>query len=82
MAKNLRENIIYQKISAITLFNQGFIAGIGWAFGVTIGFILVSTLLAFILSRLGGLPLIGDWIASVVTATLNQLSFRTPGLPK
>lgn len=82
MGKNLRENIITEKTPSQVLFKQGLVSGIGWAFGVTIGFFLISSLLAFLLKQIGGLPLIGDWIASIVDATLAQLSARTPGLPK
>ena len=78
MGKNLRENIVNEKTPSRTLFKQGLISGIGWAFGVTIGFVLISTLMVFVLQQLGGLPLIGDWLASVVDATIAQLSTRTP----
>ena len=59
-------------------FKQGIISGIGWAFGVTIGFVLISTLIVFILNLLGGLPLIGNWIAGIVEVTQTQLQERTP----
>ncbi|MBU0572238.1 hypothetical protein KKE18_00965 [Patescibacteria group bacterium] len=64
------------------LFKEGLIRGIGWAFGVTIGFVIISTILVIILRSLGGLPVIGDWIASVVEATLSQLAKRTPVFPQ
>ncbi len=64
------------------LFKKGFIRGIGWAFGVTVGFVIISTILVFVLKSLGGLPLIGDWIASVVETTLAQLAKRTPVFPQ
>lgn len=64
------------------LVRRGFYSGIGWAFGVTVGFALVSTLLVFVLQRLGGIPLIGAWIATLVRATLEQLAERTPILPR
>ena len=60
------------------LFKEGIVAGIGWAFGVTIGFVLVSTILVFILQALGGIPLIGGWIAAVVEETQAQLIKRNP----
>jgi hypothetical protein len=66
------------KVSFRELARRGFISGIGWAFGVTIGFVLVSTLLVIILNLLGGLPLIGKWIANLVQATQLNLSIRTP----
>lgn len=64
------------------MFLRGVIAGIGWALGVTIGFVLVSTVLAFLLKNAGGLPLIGDWIANIVESTIEQLSRRAPVLPQ
>jgi hypothetical protein len=67
------------KISKV--LKKGFFQGIGWAFGVTIGFVLISTILVLILRSLGGLPLIGDWIASIVEATLSQLAKRSPVFP-
>ena len=60
------------------LFKEGLIRGIGWAFGVTIGFVIISIILVFVLKSLGGLPVIGGWIASIVETTLAQLAKRTP----
>ncbi len=63
------------------MFLKGVIAGMGWALGVTIGFLIVSIVLAFLLKNAGGLPLVGDWIANVVESTIEQLSKRAPVLP-
>ena len=63
--------------SYVSLLKQGIVAGIGWAFGVTIGFVLVSTILVVVLQQLGGLPFIGDFIADVVENTQEQLLKRT-----
>lgn len=63
------------------LLKEGFYAGLGWAFGVTIGFVIISTLIVSILNALGGLPLIGSWIAAVVETTQQQLLKRTPFTP-
>ena len=60
------------------LLKEGFFAGIGWAFGVTIGFVIISTLIVLILRYVGGLPLVGSWIANIVEETQNQLLRRTP----
>jgi hypothetical protein len=60
------------------LFKEGFISGIGWAFGVTVGFVIISSILVIILQMLGGLPLVGSWIAGIVKATQDQLLKRTP----
>jgi hypothetical protein len=64
------------------LFKEGLIHGIGWAFGVTIGFVIISTILVLVLRSLGGLPVIGGWVASIVEATLSQLAKRTPVFPQ
>jgi len=60
------------------LFKEGLISGLGWAFGVTIGFVIISTILVVILRNLGGLPVVGNWIASIVEATQKQLTRRAP----
>ena len=64
------------------LLKDGFIRGIGWAFGVTLGFVIVSTILLAFLNILGGLPLIGSWLASIVEVTQEQLLKRTLVIPK
>jgi hypothetical protein len=63
-------------------FKQGFIEGLGWSFGVTIGFVIISIILYFTLRSLGGLPLVGSWIAKVVEATQLQLLKRNPLIPQ
>lgn len=60
------------------IFKHSIVAGIGWAFGVTVGFILISTIVIFGLRQLGGLPLVGNFIADVVETTQQQLQSRTP----
>ena len=63
------------------LFKQGFISGIGWSFGVTVGFVIISSIIVVILQGLGGLPLIGSFIANIVQETQAQLLIRTPIFP-
>ena len=70
------------KSSIKYLLRDGFIRGIGWAFGVTIGFVIVSSLLVIILNALGGTPLIGSWLANIVEATQENLTKRTPFIPQ
>lgn len=53
-----------------------------WSFGATLGFIIVSTIAVFILRQAGGLPVVGNFIASIVEATLDQLVKRTPLFPQ
>lgn len=69
---------IHKPVSKRELIKRGFYSGVGWAFGVTVGFVIVSSVLVILLGQVGGIPLIGGWIAGIVDATLNQLSQRTP----
>lgn len=62
-------------------FKDGFVNGVGWSFGVTFGFAIISTGLYFLLGFLGGLPLIGEGIAAVVRVTLESLARKTIVLP-
>ena len=75
---NQLNETILKKNSGKGLFKSGFIAGIGWSFGVTIGFVIISTIVVAILNSLGGLPLIGNFIANIVEETQKQLMQRTP----
>jgi ABC-type enterochelin transport system permease subunit len=74
MLKKIEE----KRVSRLEAFKTGLYSGVGWSFGVTIGFVLVSAVLAIILQSLGGLPLIGGFIADVVQETNSQLLKRTP----
>lgn len=42
-------------------FTQGFVNGLGWAFGATIGFAILIALIAFLFKQFGQLPVVGDW---------------------
>ncbi len=54
----------------------GFLKGVGWSFGVTFGFVIISTLIIFVLNKLGGLPVVGGFIADLVEATQESLLRR------
>ena len=58
------------------VFLKGFVSGIGWAMGATIGFALLFSILGFILGKLGGLPLVGDWFARLIEVTNKALELR------
>jgi len=73
---------IHEPISKRELAKRGFYSGVGWAFGATFGFALVSTILVVILRQFGGIPLIGSFFANIVEATLKQLTTRTPIFPQ
>jgi len=62
-------------------FKEGFVGGVGWSFGATIGFVIVSTLIAISLRSLGALPVVGNFIAQVVEATQTQLERRSIVVP-
>jgi uncharacterized membrane protein YphA (DoxX/SURF4 family) len=57
---------------------KGFIQGMGWSFGVTFGFTLISAFVVVMLNQAGGIPVIGGFLARVVEATVAQLNVRTP----
>lgn len=63
----------------IRTFREGFVGGIGWAFGVTLGFIIISALLWFLANRLGGIPYLGEKIQDLVRATSES---NVPGSPQ
>jgi hypothetical protein len=75
--KNVVENV-NKPVSVIELLKRGFFSGIGWAFGATVGFVIISTILIYLLGKAGGLPLVGNFLASIVQSTLEQLATRTP----
>jgi hypothetical protein len=55
---------------------KSFVGGIGWAVGVTLGFALLAYFLGFLFHRLGGIPLIGNWLAGLVEATNQALEVK------
>ena len=67
MKKTIKKNDLKKTFLAST------IGGIGWAFGASIGFALLVTLLTYILNLLGGLPLIGRFFGQITEHTLNYL---------
>jgi hypothetical protein len=72
------KNVRFASVSFRSLFKEGFVAGLGWSVGVTIGFVIISTLLVFVFSQLDGLPVIGAWLADIVKETQDQLARRNP----
>ena len=63
-----------EKISAT--FYKGFVGGVGWALGATVGFALVLVILSYVLRVLGGLPIIGEFFATIVDFTQKALETR------
>ena len=50
------------------------VGGIGWAFGASIGFALLITLLSYTLNLLGGMPLIGKFFGQIIEHTVHYLN--------
>ena len=67
-----------KKKENIRKFKDGLVGGLGWAFGVTIGFVIVSIIVFSLLRWAGGIPVIGSWVADIVEATQEQLIKRNP----
>jgi len=57
----------------MALAREGVVGGIFWSIGVTLGFAIVTLILAFLATNLITVPLIGNAIASIVRATLESL---------
>ena len=55
---------------------EGIVKGIFWSIGVTIGFAIVSTFIVAILSQVDTVPVIGNFVAQVVTQTEKSLGSR------
>ena len=58
------------------VFLRGIVGGNGWAIGATIGFAFLIWVLSFVLNRLGGLPVIGDFFANLISITNEALESR------
>jgi hypothetical protein len=58
------------------LFLENFFRGLFWAIGATLGFALFLTLLGIILNWLGGLPLVGNFFATIIELTNEALELR------
>lgn len=71
-----------EKKSVWQTFKKGVVTGLGWTFGATIGFTIISGVLIILLRQLGGLPLVGDFLAAIVDATQESLLKRTPIIPQ
>jgi len=59
-----------------SFFLKGFLAGLGWAVGATLGFAIFVTLLSMILNLLGGLPYIGSVLADIIHFTNQALKTK------
>ncbi len=55
---------------------KGFLSGLGWMIGATIGFALLLALTSFILNWAGGIPIIGEILANIIEATNRALEAK------
>ena len=67
---------IWEKISLKRSFIQGLVTGVGWGLGATVGIVILLWALGWIFSFLGGLPVIGNFLADVIAATQEALKLR------
>lgn len=57
-------------------FLQGFVGGLGWSLGATLGFVVIVGLISWVLGLLGGLPIVGDFFANLISTTEQALELR------
>ena len=55
---------------------KGFLAGLGWMIGATIGFALLLAFITLILNWAGGLPVFGEILANIIEATNRALEAK------
>lgn len=63
--------------SSIEHIKKGFLNGLGWSIGTTVGFALVVTIIVNLIKFAGGLPVVGGFFASVVESTQQSLLQHT-----
>lgn len=56
---------------------SGFIGGIGWAAGASIGFAILVALLSFIFKLLGGIPFLGTFVGQIAQQAQEYLQTTT-----
>jgi len=54
-------------------FLRGFIGGLGWSIGATLGFAIFVAVISMAFNLLGGLPYIGNILADIVIFTNEAL---------
>ena len=77
--KNVTEStksFFAEKVDLKKVFAKNFVAGIAWGVGASIGLSLIFTVATTILRWLGGLPIIGSFLADVIEATVKALEIR------
>lgn len=61
---------VYRTRKAI-IFNN-FIAGVAWAFGVTVGFAIIIGVSSFVLKNINVVPYIGGFISDVINQIIKS----------
>jgi len=56
-----------------------FIAGIGWGIGATVGLALFLSVLTWLFTLLGGIPVVGGWFADFIGVINEELRIRAGG---
>jgi len=56
---------------------HGFVGGIAWAVGASIGLTILVGIISYILRLLGGLPFIGEIVGKIVQYTQEYLNTTT-----
>lgn len=57
-------------------FINNFVGGLGWMVGATFGFTIFVLLISLLFKLLGGLPIIGDFFASLIEVTNQALETK------
>jgi len=59
-------------ISTGKMVVNNFLGGLAWGFGTVLGATLIVALVIFILSKLGTVPIIGDFVSDILQSLQNQ----------
>ena len=70
-------NLKGTKLKKREIFKTGLTSGLGWAFGVTIGFALVATIMVVVMNQVNTMPWVGETVADIIEATQDQLVKRS-----
>lgn len=67
---------LFKKKEHPTQFFKGFLGGLGWAVGATLGFAIFVAALTMILNLLGGVPFLGSLLANIIHFTNEALKTK------
>ena len=66
----------FKKKESPSLFLKGFMSGLGWAVGATLGFAIFVAVLSMVLQFLGGVPYLGNILADIIHFTNQALKTK------